>query len=94
MGHGVVGDKLGRSRRQSGRRGLDDRRVVRQAGVWRQVGRVTDGELGKRGEGYQENGITELGLENAGRTDTNWVVINDELAPARWRSPAEVGSGD
>ena len=79
---------------QSGRQGLGDRRVVRQSGVPRQVVRVTDGELGKRGEGYQENGNTELGLENADRTDTNWVVANDELARAGWRSPAEVGSGD
>ena len=39
---------------------------------------MTDG--GKMSEGYQENGNTELGLEKAGRTDTNWVVVNDELA--------------
>ena len=31
--------------RQAGRQGFGDRRVVRQAGVWRQVGRVKDGEL-------------------------------------------------
>ena len=55
---------------------------------------MTDGELGKRGEGYQENGITELGLENAGRTDTNWVVVNNERGLTGWRSPAEVGRGD
>ena len=53
---------------------------------------MTDG--GKMSEGYQENQNTELGLENAGRTDTNWVFANDELAPAGWRSQAEVGSGD
>jgi hypothetical protein len=35
---------------------------------------VTDGELGKRGEGYEENRNTELILENAGRTDTNWKL--------------------
>ena len=80
---------------QSDRQRLSDRWVVRRpAGVRRRLGRVTDGERRERGEGYQENGNPELGLENAGRTDANWVVVNDELAPVGWRSPAEVESGD
>ena len=66
----MLGNRAARVERQAGRQtdrqGLDDRQVVGQAGVRRQVGRVTDGELGKRGEGYQENGNPELGLENAG----------------------------
>ena len=49
-----------------------------QAGEGSATGRQSDGRLTReeeRGEGQQENGNTELGLEKAGRTDTNWVVV-------------------
>ena len=50
-----------------------------QAGVRRH--RQSDGRR-TREESYEENRENELFLVNAGRTDTNWEVVNDELAAA------------
>ena len=82
---GRQADGQARTRRQAGSR----------AGRGSASGRQSDGRRTREeGRGLSRDWVTELGLENSDRTDTNWVVANDELAPAGWRSPAEVGSGD
>ena len=70
--------------RQSGGQGLGGRRVVRQAEARQQEVRVTNGELQTGGKGL---------LEDRGKGQERMLVgliltVNNELAPADWKSPA------